>query len=317
MSDYYKSQIIASRDQMLIFNYREINDQKFEFPFRMFISGSSQSGKTTFAGNILAQDLFREKISSVVYYHPDYLDSAPVSWHKELNVPVRYNSGQPTLVELTSLEQNACVVLDDIYEECINSKPIDYLFRVLSGKKNISVMIMSQRYFANGRYSMNVRNNVNYTVLLRNTDARINRQIAKLLNVERQFKKVGNFIGKYPYVFIDTSPGAVASGYRVYEDIFAKHKVVYSDDGMRGYVISEKEFERFFKVINSTTAAVKDENKEQKSREPSSDRSPEREQPAKLESTESSRAIERKRTILERLKRRRIERKTRQALSRS
>ena len=301
---------------MLIFNYREINDQGFEFPFRMFISGSSQSGKTTIAEKILANNLFSDKISSVVYFHPDYLEDAPVKWHKSLSVPVCYRSGQPTLKELTTLEENTCVVLDDIYEECIHSRPIDYLFRVLSGKKKISVMIMSQRYFAHGRYSMNVRNNVNYTVLLRNTDARVNRQIAKLLNIEKQFKNIKH-TEKYPYIFVDNSPKALESGYRVYEDIFAKHKVVYSDDGMRGYVISEKEFERFFKVINSTTAAVKDEDEEEKSRESSSDRSPEREPPAKLESTETSRAIERKRTILERLKRRRTERKTRQALSRS
>ena len=301
---------------MLVCGYREIDDQRFEFPFRMFISGSSQSGKTTFAGRLLSQNIFRGQITSVIYYHPDYLESAPVIWHEKLNVPVQYKSGQPNLEELTSLEENTCVVLDDIYEECINSKPIDYLFRVLSGKKKISVMIMSQRYFANGRYSMNVRNNVNFTVLLRNTDARVNRNIVKLLNVEAPFKNIKS-TEKYPYVFIDTSPGAVESGYRVYEDIFSKHKIVYSDGGMRGYVISEKEFERFFKSINSSIAEVKDENTEEKPRETKPDQSSDRESSPKRESTEASRAIERKRTILERLKRRRTERKARQALSRS
>ena len=266
--------------QMLLFNFREINDQRFEFPFRMFISGSSQSGKTTFAGKILASNLFREKISSVLYYHPDYLDNVPVKWHNTLSIPVCYKSGQPTMDELTSLEENTCVVLDDIYEECIHSKPIDYLFRVLSGKKKISVMIMSQRYFTKGRFAMTVRNNVNFTVLMRNTDARINKQIVRVLNVEKEFEKVSAKNQKYPYVFIDTSPSALESGYRVYDDIFSSYKRVISDDGMRGYVISEKQFERFFKVINSTTATVKNENQAEISRE---------------ESTEPSRAIERKR----------------------
>ena len=214
---------------MLLFNYREIDDQRFEYPFRMFISGSSQSGKTTFAEKVLAGNLFRENITSVVYYQLDYLDSAPVAWHTTLNIPDRYKSGQPTLEELTSLEENSCVVLDDIYGECINSKPIDYLFRVLSGKKKISVMIMSQRYFAYGRFALNIGNNVNYTVIMRNTDARVNRQIAKVMTIEKLFQNL-KLIEKYPYIFIDSSFGAMQSGFRVFEDFFAKHKIVYSDD---------------------------------------------------------------------------------------
>ena len=299
---------------MLVFGYREIEDQKYEFPFRMFISGSSQSGKTTFAGKLLAGNYFRDKVMSVIYYHPDYLDHAPVNWHKTLNIPVRYKAGQPKMEELTSLAENTCVVLDDIYEECINAKPIDYLFRVLSGKKKISVMIMSQRYFAGGRFSMNVRNNVNFTVLLRNTDARVNRNIAKLLNVEKAFNNRTKNNKKYPHILIDNSPGALESGYRVYEDIFADHKIIYSEDGMRGYVISEKEFERFFKVINSTTATVKDENKKAESNEQSTEQSPTRE--SKIESSDESRTSKRKQDLLERIKRNRIARKTREALSR-
>ena len=225
-----------------------------------------------------------------------------------------YKSGQPTMDELTSLEENTCVVLDDIYEECIHSKPIDYLFRVLSGKKKISVMIMSQRYFTKGRFAMTVRNNVNFTVLMRNTDARINKQIARVLNVEKEFEKISAKNQKYPYVFIDTSPSALESGYRVYDDIFSSYKRVISDDGMRGYVISEKQFERFFKVINSTTAAVKDENKEAKPNESTPEQSTTRE--SRLEFTEKSRTSKSKQDLLERIKRNRIARKTREALSR-
>ena len=92
----------------------------------------------------------------VRYCHPDYLSTRPVSWHDELCVPVYYQSNLPTLSELCSLEPYTCLVLDDLYEECINSKAIDYLFRVLSGKRNISVIIMTQRYFSNGKFGMNI-----------------------------------------------------------------------------------------------------------------------------------------------------------------
>ena len=305
----------TKNDQMLVFNFRELHEKKFEFPFRMFLSGSSQSGKTTFAGKILSADLFKQRITSIIYFHPDYLDQAPVNWHNQLKVHVSYKTGLPTLNELCVVEEGSCIVLDDLYEECVSSKAIDYLFRVLSGKKNLSVIIMSQRYFAQGRYGMNIRNNVNYTVLMRNADARINRKIATLLNVEKQLQKISFEEKQYPYVLIDASPSALGSGYRVYEDIFSEHQIVYSDSGMRGYVISEKEFERFFTKLNKNTAQVKNADEAEKYREPRPDQSSNRESPPKPESTETS--AERRRAVLERLKRRRIERKTRQALSRS
>ena len=300
---------------MLFFNFREIHEKKFEFPFRMFLSGSSQSGKTTFAGRILSTDLFKERVKSVIYFHPDYLDQAPVNWHNELTVPVSYKTGLPTLKELCDIQEGTCIVLDDLYEECVISKAIDYLFRVLSGKKNLSVIIMSQRYFAQGRFGMNIRNNVNYTVLMRNADARINRKIEGLLNVQKQLEKISFEEKEYPYVLIDTSPRALGSGYRVYEDIFSDHQIVYSDSGMRGYVIPEKEFEIFFDKLNKNTAQFKNENTEEASREPGPTQASSQE--SSPESPEESRAIERKRELFERLKRRRMARKAHQALSRS
>ena len=292
---------------MLVFNFREKHEIKFEFPFRMFLSGTSQSGKTTFAGKVLSKELFKEEIKSVVYYHPDYLETAPVDWHNELKMSVSYQTGLPSMEDLCRLEEGSCVVIDDLYEECVNSKSIDYLFRVLSGKKRISVMIMSQRYFAQGRYGMNIRNNVNYTVLLRNVDSRINKKIATLLNVQKQFQSITFATKEYPYVLIDNSPQALRSGYRVYEDIFGKHQIVYSESGMRGYVITEKEFHKFFTKLNSTTAQVRDEN---------TTTSDKRSEPREI--IEPEKPVEDKRArLLERAKRRRLERKAQQALSRS
>ena len=53
---------------------------------------------------------------------------------------------------------------------------------------------MSQRYYGHGRFSMNIRNNVNYTVLMRNTDARVNKFIARQLNVLREYEETDKSI---------------------------------------------------------------------------------------------------------------------------
>ena len=242
----------------LTVKYNILNDSKFDYPFRVFISGSSQSGKTHFARELLLHgQLFRQSVSSVRYYHPDYLSHCPVDWHRNLDIPVSYQSGLPTLAELCELDNNTCVVLDDLYEECVNSQAIDYLFRVLSGKKSISVLILSQRYFSQGKFGLNIRNNCNFTILLRNVDAKLNIRVASLMNLKVAISKAieDTYDGNYwPYVFIDSSPRGQVSGYRVYTDIFSRFQVTYSSVGMKAYILSEKDFLQYFKTTGKHTA---------------------------------------------------------------
>jgi len=245
----------------LTVKYDILAQNKFDYPFRMFLSGSSQSGKTYFARELLQNsEIFNQSIKSVRYCHPDYLDDLPVDWHDSLKVSVSYQSGLPSLDELCQLEPHTCLVLDDLYEEAILSRPIDYLFRVLSGKKNISVIIMSQRYFSQGRFGMNIRNNCNFTVMMRNSDSRVNSRIATSLNLNVAIKKamdntyVDNY---YPYIFVDSSPRGQVSNYRVYTNIFGRYQEVYNTRGMKSYVIVEKDFLRYFSIINNATAEIK------------------------------------------------------------
>ena len=244
-----------------------LKEKKFDYPFRIFISGSSQSGKTFFTGQLLQSSVFQNVFSHVIYYHPDYLSECPVEWHKTLSVPVSYQTGVPTLDDLRSLEKDTCVILDDLYEECVNAQSIDYLFRVLSGKNNLSVIIMSQRYFAQGKYSMNIRNNCNFTVLMRNVDGNINFRIASLMSLQKPIKKAIEEVfpdNYWPFIFIDSSPKGQVSKLRVYTNIFDKYQEVYSDDGMKAFVISEKDFLKHFKLSTERLAISKYENEKKR-----------------------------------------------------
>ena len=239
-------------------NYHTLKENKFDYPFRIFISGSSQSGKTHFARELLShKDVFQHNVQSIKYYHPDYLSNRPIQWHDSLDVPITYSSGLPTLDELCNITSHTCIVIDDLYEECINNKAIDYLFRVLSGKKTISVIVMSQRYFAQGRFGMNIRNNCNFTVLMRNVDARVNSKVACLINLKNPVTKAiedtcsNNY---YPYIFIDSSPRGQVSGYQVYTNIFDRFQTVFGTNGMKAYIIAEKDFLQYFKLNSSSTA---------------------------------------------------------------
>ena len=242
-----------------------LSDSRFSFPFRIILSGSSESGKTYFAGQLLQrQDLFEDKIEAVVYYYPCYLSEAPVQWHQQLNVPVSYHVGIPTKEDLIGLNPKTCVVIDDSFDEAIKSSAIDHLFRVISGKRKICVMIMTQNNFSKGKYGREIRNSCNFTVMFRNCcDVSINENIARMAGLKKAFDAaICSNIGKqYPYLFLDQSQKGQLTPYRLYTDIYSRQKIVFSVDGMKAVVIGAHDFEQLFDVFsNGSEFTAKERN---------------------------------------------------------
>ena len=235
------------------------SNEKFVSPFRMILSGSSGAGKTHFAGDLIRANRFEEKTEYVYYYHPCYLEEAPVDWHDSMPIPASYQTGLPTIEQLTSMPPNSLVVLDDLMSEAVGSEVIDHLLRVISGKKKISCMIMTQNYFINGRYSRNIRNSCNYSVLLRNyCDATINSRAARAMNLTKPVAKAeqSNAEKEYPYIFIDQTQKGQVSGYQIYSDIYGAFKKCYSNAGMPSYIIPEKDFLNVFEIIQQKNRVV-------------------------------------------------------------
>ena len=234
-----------------------LQETQFSFPFRMILAGSSGSGKTFFAGKLLAdRSLFRGCPLSIVYYYPCYLREPPVNWHSTLDIPVSYHVGLPTKEDLVQLPEQSCVVIDDSYDEAIQSSAIDHLFRVISGKRNISVIIMTQNNFSKGKHGRDIRNSCNYSVLFRNCcDASINENVARMAGLRKAYQAAAvdqNGV-KYPYMFLDQSQQGQLSPFRLYTDIFDEYKIAWSVDGMKGYVIGASDFESVFKVISDNS----------------------------------------------------------------
>ena len=95
--------------------------------WRVFISGSSQAGKTYFAKQLLKSGYF--KYDKIYYFHPDIQEDFPIDW-KEL--PVFCQSGLPTHDDLLDMSPYSVVILDDLFTEACKEKLISYLLRVLS-----------------------------------------------------------------------------------------------------------------------------------------------------------------------------------------
>ena len=238
---------------LVMIRYREISNFEFAKIFRIFISGSSSAGKTYFARTLLQQNLFQ--FSRVYYYHPDFHEHAPVSWHEELDKPVLYQAGIPSLKDLLEIPEYSCLVFDDLFSQCCESKDIDYLFRVLSSKRKLNVIIMTQRYFAEGKCGLSIRNSSNYHVLMRNADARTNLTVANSMQLKPEITKAieVNKEKLYPYIFIDRTNQARVNSLQIFTDIFTKHLEVIIGR-MKYYLITEADFVSSYKITGPNIA---------------------------------------------------------------
>ena len=237
---------------MAFVRYREI-DLIFNPVFRVYISGSSESGKTCFAENLLKRKLFN--YSRVYYFHPDFYEDNPTKWDKSLDVPVIFSAEFPKTEDFLSMPENSCIVFDDLITQCVNSKSVDYLYRVLSGKRKLHVIMMTQRYFVHAQYAISIRNSSNYHVLMRNSDISNEMQIARSLGLKTEIitAKTINAEKEYPYVFIDRTNKARARQTEVFVEILSPILILLRGS-MKYYLLTEIDFKRTFNIKDSEFA---------------------------------------------------------------
>ena len=136
------------------------NEYKITTPFRMLISGSSGTGKTTFIEKLLKSDRIDSKFSTVYYCYPNHLGDPPVDWHETLSCNVEYLTHLPDLRFFDTVEPDSLLILDDLWTETCNSKDLVAAFKVYSRKKKVSMIIVTQSYFSGGGEGREIRNNM-------------------------------------------------------------------------------------------------------------------------------------------------------------
>ena len=229
-------------------------DTRFPYPFRILFSGSSQSGKTHVAGKLCENfHLFENEPRRIIYYYPKYLKEKPVDWDENdrISVPIQFAVGLPTQDDIDALDSHTLLILDDLFDRAANSECIDHLFRVTSGKRNLSVMIMTQNSYSKGKYSRDIGNSCNMQVLHRNClDASINLRRCRAVGLAEAYKAAeeNSKFEKYPFFVINLSPKAHRSNFRLFTDIFSEYPKCFSVSGMKSYIISENDFRRFFEI---------------------------------------------------------------------
>lgn len=136
---------------------------KFKHPFTCLVTGPTQSGKTYFTVRLLKHlsDMISPVPTRVIWCHGQS--------HDGLQLPdfVEVEEGMGVLDSIDGSEPTL-VVLDDLMQEAAEDRSISNLFTKGSHHKNMSVIMLVQNMFHQGKFMRTISLNAHYMVLFKN-----------------------------------------------------------------------------------------------------------------------------------------------------
>lgn len=142
---------------------------KFLHPFRLIIAGPSQSGKTFFCKRLIAQcgNLISPPPAQIIWGYGENNGNQIKKIREASPVPITFVEGMPDLTDLQG-EENTLVVLDDLMQQAGGSQLMSEMFTKMSHHRNISVILMLQNIFHQGKSMRDISVNAKYIVLFKN-----------------------------------------------------------------------------------------------------------------------------------------------------
>jgi hypothetical protein len=234
-----------------------VNSAKLEKPFRLMVAGGSGSGKSYFVKTLIENHHFDSSFEEVSYVYPDYLDECPT----EFNIPqnVQYIPGLPDLSYFTTLPNNSLVVLDDLMIESSKCENIAKLFTVVARKKNISIILIVQNIYQQGKQFRNIRLSASGIVLFKfyggvDANYRLLRDIGMTsLLPKRLFEKI--YGDRYQYIYLDLHPNRQNEFCSIRGNIFDNFYCIYYK--MEYVAIPKADFLKYFKIIQAKKGKIK------------------------------------------------------------
>ena len=144
-----------------------IHDFMFKHPFACMLAGPSQSGKSTLLAKILEnnQGMITPSPTKIVYCYARW--SEGFNKLKTITPPIVFQEGLPD-VDQFSVHDNNLLVLDDLMSQVEKDNSMLDLFTTDSHHANISVFLITQNLFSQGKYSRTISLNCQYLFILNN-----------------------------------------------------------------------------------------------------------------------------------------------------
>ena len=163
----------------------------------MGVYGRRESGKTHFVTELLIQQekLIKDPFIKVIWINKSFQKDVYEKLMRANQFELEFLDDIPNFDEMGKQIRNTLVVLDDMLTESNRNEQISALF-TRGRHLNISVILLSQNLFHQGKYSRDISLNVDYIVLFRNT-----RDTGQIMTLAQQmYPRVKKFL---PWAYHD------------------------------------------------------------------------------------------------------------------
>ena len=167
----------------------------FKHPFSMIVSGPSRSGKTYWVINLLlnAADRIQPSPNRIVYCYSHWQPKYDVL---KKHIPsVEWHEGMPTKPFLDDIS-DAILILDDLMAESVNNSMLMNIFTERSHHQKISVILLLQNLYQQGKHSISIARNAQYTVLFKNPRDRMEIKTLAMRMFPEKWRK---FLERFEY----------------------------------------------------------------------------------------------------------------------
>ncbi len=202
-----------------------IKSSKFNHPAAIIASGSSGTGKTTFALNLVKHQHFTKKIKNLYYFGCNGLRPEFANWQDEFSaISVICTEGLPSESFFENIKKNSFVIIDDQFDDAIENPIIAKAFKVFRRHLKFSIILITQRLFEKGTFAKAIRDNCEIFALFKNYgDAKTNVTFASRIDLKKRYLKslaeVQNV--KHGYIVINnaTNFDKLRIGYNIFGEL--------------------------------------------------------------------------------------------------
>ena len=229
-------------------------------PFRLLVGGSSGSGKTELVKEMIKKNYFGERFREIHYCYPQYLERIPA----EFDVAVQYHAGLLSLSAIGDIEDESLLIIDDLMMETAQSEAIAKLFTVCARKRGISVILLTQNIYMQGKHFRNIRLNATAIIMFKYRAGQdVNKRLLRDLGLQHVIsinQLQAALSERYSYILFDLHPNLQSDFGCVRSNIFSKNFSVFFK--MEYVAIPKDLFIKYFQIIdekNGKIRAIKDE----------------------------------------------------------
>lgn len=141
----------------------------FKHPFGARVIGPTQAGKSHFVITLLqhAQQFIHPPPTKIYWAYGEKNEKQMELVREKSSLPVHFIEGMPDIEEFTP-DENNLLILDDLMSAASGSVLVSNLFTRTSHHRNMSVVLILQNLYHQGKSMRDISLNAKYTVLFKN-----------------------------------------------------------------------------------------------------------------------------------------------------